>query len=411
MKRPLLWALVLLTSAGAQNPVFALTLKESFESALSTNQGENINQTLIFQSQEIKKQNQGNYLPKISAKGTYQKLDKINPDSKAIGLNLSHSLYRGGKDSYSVESSTKNISIAENQKLADRLSLYQSVIQAYYTYFLNLNDSKNLDLLKKQSQERVDETKKRVQVGRSRRGELLQAEAQLASVEAQTFNGQGLVKETEERFYLLTGLEKSKNSFDEILVVPTENMPLQSYLEKAYARVDVKNKELKIDIAEIDVRSSKAGHYPTLDLASNYYLNKRNSTTLRDSKWDVGLTLSFPLFEGGSTNAKVQESVQKKEQAIYSLADFKKSIEIDVTAKYEMYHRYLDQVKAFDLALEKAKKSYDVAIGDYRLGLISNLDVLSSLNLYLDSKRNSEKTKIQAMMNLKILEAAAGVLP
>jgi hypothetical protein len=50
-------------------------------------------------------------------------------------------------------------------------------------------------------------------------------------------------------------------------------------------------------------------------------------------------------------------------------------------------------------------------MSDYRLGLVSNLDVLSSLNLYLDNKRNSEKTKIHAMMNLKLLEAAAGVLP
>lgn len=61
--------------------------------------------------------------------------------------------------------------------------------------------------------------------------------------------------------------------------------------------------------------------------------------------------------------------------------------------------------------MEKAQNSYNETLRDYRLGLVNNLDVLSSLNLYLDSKRNSEKTKIQAMMNLKLLEAAAGVLP
>jgi protease secretion system outer membrane protein len=257
----------------------------------------------------------------------------------------------------------------------------------------------------------VDETGKRVRVGRTRRGELLQAQAQLASAEAQIFNGRGLLQESEERFYRLSGLSRGGDIFTETIEVPADVRPLQDYLDLSARRVDVKNRELKVDLADLDVSQSKAQFLPTLDLASNYYFNKRNSTTFRDSKWDVGLTLNFPLFEGGANTARVRESVQKKEQAVYALADFKKSLEIDISTRYEVYRRYLDQVKAYDLAMEKAKNSYEETLRDYRLGLVSNLDVLSSLNLYLDSKRNSEKTKIQAMMNLKMLEAAAGVLP
>lgn len=394
-----------------QNTSYAITLKESFDSALLTNQGENINGSLINQSIEQKKQNLGNYLPKLSARGTYFKQDNVNVDQKTIGLNLSHSIYRGGRDRFLIEGSEKNIAIAKNQKEVDRLNLYNDVIVYYYTYFLNLNDYKNLELLKNQSRERVDETRKRVQVGRSRKGELLQAEAQLASAEAQLFNGLGLVNESEERFYIFTGLLKKDKIFNEEIKVPAETLPLQSYLDRASSRVDIKNKELLIELADINLSSSKSLYYPTLDLSSNYYFNKRNSTTFRDSKWDVGLTLIFPLFEGGATSAKVNESVFKKEEAIYTLADSKKSAVIDITSKYETYHRYLDQVRAFDLALLKARDSYEAALKDYRLGLLSNLDLLSSLNLYLDSKRNSEKTKILAMMNLKLLEASSGVLP
>ena len=390
---------------------FALTLKDSYESALKTNQLDNINNAVIEQSVEVRKENRAKYVPTISARGTYLKQDNVNVDQKTIGLNLAHTIYRGGRDSLLVESADKNIAIALSQKMTDRLSLYLNVIQAYYTYFLNLNDYKNLQLLKKQSADRVDETGKRVRVGRTRRGELLQAQAQLASAEAQIFNGRGLLQESEERFYRLSGLSRGGDIFTETIEVPADVRPLQDYLDLSARRVDVKNRELKVDLADLDVSQSKAQFLPTLDLASNYYFNKRNSTTFRDSKWDVGLTLNFPLFEGGANTARVRESVQKKEQAVYALADFKKSLEIDISTRYEVYRRYLDQVKAYDLAMEKAKNSYEETLRDYRLGLVSNLDVLSSLNLYLDSKRNSEKTKIQAMMNLKMLEAAAGVLP
>ncbi|MFA6236329.1 MAG: TolC family protein [Bacteriovorax sp.] len=411
MKERFLNCLVLLAQTLYFNDCFAITLKESFESALRTNQSENINQSVINQTVEQTKQNKANYLPKLSARGTYFKQDNVNVDQKTYGLNLAHTLYRGGRDSYLVDTAEKNTTIAENQKIADQLDLYLSVIQAYYNYFLNLNDYKNLELLKKQSMERVEETRKRVQVGRSRKGELLQAEAQLAGADAQLFNGLGLVKESEERFYILTGLDKTNNSFSEVIQVPSGNKNLQFYLDEAFQRSDVKNRQLLVEQADIEISSSKSQYLPTLDLASNYYFNERNSSSFRDSKWDVGLTLNIPLFEGGTTSSQVRESVQKKEEAIYTLSDYKRSVQIDITSKYEIFHRFLDQVKAFDLALDKAKNSYDVAIGDYRLGLISNLDLLSSLNLYLDSKRNSEKTKIQAMMNLKILEASSGVLP
>jgi outer membrane protein len=404
--------MILFVLVFCQKSFGSLTLESSYFSALKTNQGEAIGQSIINQSVELKKQGQSNYLPKISLKGTYQQIDKIQEDGKTIGLNLAHSLYKGGRDSLTVESANKNIVIAENQKVVDRLSLYLDVIEAYYNYFLYQNDYNNLQLLKKQSVERVDETKKRVQVGRSRKGELLQAEAQLASTDALLFNGDGLVKESEDRFYLLTGLDKSNNTFSEVIEVPasSDEQGLQAYVDAAYARHDVKNQELRVDLAQLDIDQSKSYYRPTLDLGSNYYFANR-SGSLRNSKWDIGLTLSFPLFEGGLTNSKVRESSAKKEQATYTLIDFKKNILLNITSRYKTYHRYLDQIKAFDLALEKTKRSYEESLKDYRLGLVSNLDVLSSLNLYLDSKRNSEKTKIQAMMNLKMLEAASGVLP
>jgi outer membrane protein len=390
---------------------FGLTLEESFESALKSNIGDQLHLSRFNQSLEQQKQNEGNYFPKLALKGTYLKQDKVNTDQKAIGLNLTHSIYKGGRDTILIETSQQNAVIAKNQMSVDRITLYLNVISAYYNYFLYLNDYKNLELLKKQSKERVDETRKRVQVGRSRKGELLQTEAQMATVEAQVLNGRGLVRESEERFYLLTGLDKSNIEFNESIVVPTVVKPLQSYLTAAHSRFDMINFEKKIELADLEIKSTKALNYPTLDLATNYYFNKRNSSTYKNSQWDIGLTFILPLFEGGSTQSKISESVLKKEQAVYSMTDYKKTLEIEISSKYETYRRYLDQVKAFDLAFEKALKSYNEAIKDYRLGVISNLDLLSSLNIYLDSLRNSEKTKIQAMMNLKILEASSGVLP
>lgn len=388
----------------------AATLGESFNRALLNNQSDNINESRLRQGVELKKIGQGAYLPSLAVRGTYLKQESFN-DQKTLGLNLTTSLYNGGRDSKQIQNAETGIQIARNQRQIDRVNLYTEVVDAYYAYLINVNDIKNLELLKKQSQERADEIRKRVSIGRSRSGELFQAEAQLASVEAQTSEGIGLLNQSEARLMILTGLNKSE--LNEIKIEKsTEAKTLAEYLAMALGREDIQNKELSIKQINTDVSIAKSYYLPKLDLLSNWYaLKKGGSTSSRDSNWDVGLNLVIPLYEGGVSQAQVRESIEKKQLADYQLLDYKKSITIDVTSRYEVYQRYVGQMKAFDLALEKAKRSYDETVKDYRLGLVSNLDVLSSLNLYLGTKRDSEKTRIRAILNQRLLEAVAGVIP
>jgi outer membrane protein len=388
---------------------YAVTLGESFSSALLNNQSDNINESRLKQSMELRSKGQGSYYPTFSVRGTYLKQERFE-DQKTLGLNFTTSLYNGGRDRQLIKNADAGVKIAENQKQLDRVNLYMEVVDAYYTFLLNQNDTKNLELFKKQSQERVDEIRKRLQIGRSRRGELLQAEAQLASVDAEMLNAQGLLKQSQARFYILTGLSKEQAidiKFDEAGPVKS----LEEYIGLALSREDIQNKKLEIQQFDGDVKISKGSYFPTLDLLSNYYAIKEGgSSSSRNSDWDVGLNLTIPLYEGGVSQAQVRETTAKKQSAEYQLTDYKKNIQIEITSRYELFYRYFDQIKAFDLALQKAKRSYEETTRDYRLGLVSNLDVLTSLNLYLSSKRNSEKTKILAVLNHKLLEATAGII-
>lgn len=389
---------------------YAVTLGETFNSALLNNQSDNINESRLRQSSEARNVGQGSYLPTLSLRGTYLK-QKSYDDQKTLGLNLTTNLYNGSRDSQLIDNAETGIQISKNQRKIDRINLYMDVVSAYYAYLLNVNEIKNLDLLKKQTQERADEIRKRLQIGRSRRGELLQAEAQLASVDAQTSDGIGLLKQSEARLLILTGLNKSQ--LESVVMEPANPAKtLDEYLALALAREDVQNKELEIKQLQGTVKIANSHYLPKLDLLSNWYAIKEGgSTGKRNSDWDVGLNLIIPIYEGGVSQAQARASVEKKAIADYQLTDYKKSVTIDITTKYEIFHRYNVQSKAFDVALDKAKKSYEETVKDYRLGLVTNLDVLSSLNLYLDSKRNSEKIKIQANLNQKLLEASAGIIP
>lgn len=389
---------------------YGYTLDESYKNALINFQTDNLSDSRIEQSVEAEKQVKGSYLPKVNVQGTYLKQDQFD-DQKTVGINLKTNLYNGGRDKQAIENAERSIEIAKNLKEFDRIKIFQDVVNSYYNYVLAMNDLKNITLLEKQSNDRAVEIQKRVDIGRSRRGELLQAQAQLASVEANKRNAQGLVNQYAAVFYKLTGLgHKEIIDFD---IPKTSNAKdLNTYVELALKREDVLNKELEVKNAQGVYKITSSHFRPSLDLNSNAYgLKEGGSSTSRNSDWDVGLSLTIPLFEGGISNAKKKEQYAKMLSAQYEETNLKKNVEIEIARNYEQFNRYKEQIKAYEKALDRSKKSYEESLKDYRLGLITNLDVITSMNLYLDNKKEFEKTQILAHHNLKLLEASAGMIP
>lgn len=388
---------------------FGLTLEDSYKSALGVYQSDKINDSKQQQASEALSQGRSTYLPTLSGKGSYFNQDQA-VTQKALGLNLTANLFNGGKDGDKIEILKVEEQIAKNTKKLDRLNLYTELVDAYYNYLLNLSEIKNLDLLKKQSSDRVNEIRKRVQIGRSRRGELLQAEAQLASVEAQSTNGMGLYRQAMEKLKLLTGLSETQMS-EASLDPLTEVKSFEDYKRISLEREDLVNKKYEIEKYKRTLSISKNHYMPKLDLASNYFVYKDGSTTYKNADWDVGLTLTIPLFEGGSAQSQMRIDAEKKLTSEYQLTDLQRKVLVDLSSKYEAFKRYNEQVKPYDQAFDLARKSYEETLRDYRLGLVTNLDVLTALNLYLDRKRDLEKTRIQVILSKRQLEASAGILP
>lgn len=398
----------------------SMSLNESFQNALRSHQTDGLSQARMVGAKGLSKQAYADFWPSFNLKANYFKQENVDVQSN-LALNLTYSLYRGGRDQLEYQVATMSENIYDNQKYTDRLNLYMEVVNAYYSYFLSWNDFNNLELLFKLSQERLQEIRSRVRIGKARKGEALQAEAQLAAVNAQKINGRGLLNEGQARYLILTGLDKNppsekilKEFFNddlEKLATPKE-MTLEHYINFSLSANEMKAKKISLLQIEKNLELAQRAHLPSLDVQTNAYFHRSGvSTLLQKTDWDFTLTLTLPLFEGGRSEAKIKEAMAKKREAILLVDDYQTLLKIRVAEKYQNFIRLKDQIKAYQFAEKSARESYDVALKDFRLGLISNLDLLTSLNLYLDSKRNAEKIKIQALMGFKILEATAGIMP
>lgn len=398
-----------------------ISLSDVYHSALNNTEVMKRSQARLEQAQEKKSQAVGAILPTVSLRGNYT---QIQPPPQAPGtprglilteqyssaINLSQPVFRGMKEYSVYRQNQTNILLNQYLKDSSKISLFQSVISSYYNLLIAQQDFKNLKVLQKYSQDRVHEIKERVRIGKSRRGELLQAEAQLANTNAQVTDTEGLVEEARSQlvFFLV---DKNLLGSDELVSdeLPAKIPDIDFYLGKAQDRPDLKAKMAEVEIASEGISQAKGNHFPTVDLFGNYYLTRTG--VLQNSKWDVGLTASMPLFQGGTTVSQVREATDKKYEVLLSQQETKRTIERDVAILHESVTRAVKQLQELEVALHKSEESYKENLRDYRYGAVTNLDVITSLNAFVETKRTKDRIYLQTLMSYKNLEAQSGVTP
>lgn len=412
MKKINLTLLFLIVSKSA----FSYSVKESFESALKNMESIKRADAVISQSEELKTQARAAVLPTISGVGTYTTIDP--PDTSGgrspflltrqyLGaIRLNQPLIRGGSVS-AYQLAKENILLSKFQKDSSEINLYQLVLNSYYTLASAQMDVKNVDELLGYSRERVKEIRERTSIGRSRKGELVEAEAQVHIAESQY--GQALLnlKQAEENFLFFTRLKPTDLKL--VAEVPKVKMPLSELISMAQRRPDIMVRTQEIKVAENRVSIAKGGHYPQLDLTSNYYLERTG--ILETSVWDVGVQLVIPLYQGGGVSAQVKEAVEGKRIAELNKSEAMRTAERDINISYHNLEQIQFQLKSLKEALTKAEQVYRLNKKDYQYGIVTNLDVLQSLNVFIETKRSFDGLVAIGHLNYKNLEALTGVLP
>lgn len=405
--------LILLTPAAQA----AVTLKDAFEAARTNMETLKRSGAEVRQAIERKNQARGSLLPTITGVGNETRIDRPKARAGATSaftltrqysaaLRLQQPLLRGGLFA-GLSVRNEEILLAEFQKNANEITLYQLVIQSYFNLLYAQNDQKNIAELLQYSQDRVKELRSFTAVGRSRRAELVQAETQLLTAQTQVRSSELNIAEAQEMFTFYTGL--TDYNLAPMGLLPKELPALPSSLEKLSKRPDLMAQEQSVKVAEQTVEVAKGGHYPSVDLVSNYYFDRTG--ILQTSEWDVAVVVSVPIFQGGTVHSQVKQAVEGKRIAELNNDELKRAARRDLSIQYQNFLAMQSQLTTIREALHKSEEAYKLNLKDYRNGLVTNLEVLQSLNLFIETKRTYDNLITQSHQTYKSIEASTGVLP
>ncbi len=124
--------------------------------------------------------------------------------------------------------------------------------------------------------------------------------------------------------------------------------------------------------------------------------------------WDATVTGQLPLYYGGQIGAQTRQARAQRRFNEQALSLVLRTAELDVRSSYSDLTSDLSIVAALQNAMTLAEANAKAQTADYRHGLVTNIDVLTSLTTVQTTRLRLDAAQIQAYYARVRLEVAAG---
>ena len=343
---------------------------------------------------------------RLESKGYSGFVKKNQTDST---LSVRQPIYSGFKD-FSARSGYLRQRAANALKLERaRREIYATVAQSFYTVLQYQTEWSNAAAALVLAQDRVKELNSFLRIGKSRESELFVAQARISALKARMQRIAAQEHSAREELSYLTALDLSACSLSDQVLLPPPVQGQGVLLERARLRTDLKALKEEAAAGQYRIRYERGFFWPTVGVLGRYYTQR--ATFLEDVKWDASLNFTLPIYQGGTVQANIREAESAHRQTLAELADLERRIFHRVRDLSERLSSALSEIVSLEEAAETARKSYDALRKEYRLGLVTNLDVLQALDLFQEQESARDNARLNAKLLYIQLSVAAETLP
>ncbi|HLF96874.1 MAG TPA: TolC family outer membrane protein [Methylococcaceae bacterium] len=413
MRTTLSVSLIALLSALAE-PAQALNLLEAYDLAVrndpSLQQAAAARQAVM----EAKPQSLSRLLPAIAAQGT---VTDVNQNSKTtfipnqngvidsfwnvgINLNMQQPVYH---HDYWVRLGQADSQIAQAQAeyAAEEQSLVTRTVNAYL-FVLAGEDNLRFSTMEKEAIARqLEQAQQRFEVGLIAITDVHEAQAAYDQAVASEIEAQQVLDDKREalREIVAEPVEAIVPLAEEMPLLTPEPAGIDEWNNKALeSNPNVIAADYAVEVARKEIDAQRAGHYPTLDLVSQFSaLDSSRDTPSTDESGNpitrklgprsetatVGLELNIPLFQGGFVTSRTREAGFRLEAAQQGLDKQRRATVRAVKDAYRGVLSSIERVHALKSAVVSSQSALEAAEAGMEVGTRTMVDVLAEQrNLY-----------------------------
>jgi outer membrane protein len=330
------------------------------------------------------------------------------PDNYRSRVDLQWPIYTAGRTAALVKAAAAEADAVQQDRDAARGDLKLEITRAYWSV---ITARASVDVVR-QSLDRIgahlNDVKNQLSVGLIPPSDVLSIEAQQARQQMLSIEAENMLDTASSDFRRLVGLPPDTpiELADVMQSPPAPPKEVAALVAAARAaRAERRALEIRMGGASERATAAAAGRKPVLMSVAGYDLARPNPRIFpRDAvwkpSWDLGVNVSWPLFDGGRVRAEVAEADANRRAIEERLKDFDATVEVEVRQRVTDLVSAEASVAAAEVGVRSAAEARRVLSERFAAGVATNTDVLDAqvalLQAELDRTRSLANTQLAA---------------
>jgi outer membrane protein TolC len=291
---------------------------------------------------------------------------------------------------------------SERQALAQmRQDVINRVKQAYYTLLQNeqLVEVQRQNLASQQSH--LDEAKARFGVGLVPRSDVVKGETTVAEAVLSLVTAQNTAALSRVNLNVTMGIDVRTPVQVAETAEAALNIDATTLVDLALAaRPDARQAEEDVRAAEAALAAARASNRPSVYADGSYGLQGASFASGDDS-WSYGISLQWPLFDGGLTRGRVEEARANLRSAQAQQRNTNQTVSSEVVQAYLNVRSAEEKVIAAEAEATNAEESLRLASGRYQAGVGIYIEVTDAQTALVTAQTN----RVNALYGLSLARA------
>ncbi len=422
-----------------------LSLDEAVAAGLQASPGLHASQMRVDASAAKTREIAAGRLPSLKFGGGYMRLSEVPPfqvvlpispnpivvsqnyfNNYTLRLGLQQPLFTG----FRLEAGTESARFLEKSAGLDLEKDHAEFIFAVKRAYWGLARAGEIETSVAENVNQVREHLKDVRAffdqGLLTKNEVLRAELQLSNAEMMAIDARNAVEVARTSLNSLIGwpltteLELTTSAESLAAALPADEKAAgeaamaQSLIQTALSdRPELKSADFRIKASEAGVKAAKAGWYPQLYLSGNYYYLRPNPRLMpaRDafySTWDIGISLSFDIWNWGQTRSQASQAEAQLSQARDARKLLSDQAVLEVTQSRLALGQARQKTGVAAQAVGQADENLRITRERFKQGVALNTDVLDAEVALLQAKINRTQAAIDLVLAQARLQKALG---
>jgi outer membrane protein TolC len=432
--KKILIIILLASSLFAQEKI--LTLKESLEIGLQNSKDLKISRSKLNYANSKLSEINSQFLPQFKLLGNYTRLsDNIPPFEVTIPFSpnpirisepilnnytfkfgFSQPLFTGFKLLSLRSSAELNLNASEQDYSKEGNEAAFNIYSAYWNYYKTDEIKKVIAKTLYQMENHLKDTRNFFENGLISKNDMLKLEVQYSNTKLMLIEAENNLELARIAFNRAIGIEltsQTKVAASE-QSLNYEKYQLADIIDEALNnRKELKSLSYRFEASKEGVSAAKSNWLPSIYLTGNYYYSNPNprfqpAKDEFNSNWDVGVTLSWDVWNWGLTTSQVSQAEQTKVLLETNLDQLKENIQMEVYSNYLNLIKTEEKVKVNKEALDQSLENYRITSEKYNTQLATSTDLIDAETLKLQAETNLKTAEVDFQIAKVKLEKSLG---